>query len=124
MVAADTGSYPVIYHQLFCVWPDASAPGQGTVQCSDDPSATPVPGAAAASGGGGDYLSNESMYRANRLRIGLGLTTLPGGHVHTPVLTNPSGVLTSAQFETDRQTIVDQTVNIVQAAGSAVPNAG
>jgi pyrrolidone-carboxylate peptidase len=124
MVAADTGSYPVIYHQLFCVWSDASAPGQGTVQCSDDPSATPAPGAAAASGGGGDYLSNESMYRANRLRIGLGLTTLPGGHVHTPVLTNPSGVLTSAQFETDRQTIVDQTVNIVQAAGSAVPNAG
>ncbi|HWC78779.1 MAG TPA: hypothetical protein VG756_02330 [Pseudonocardiaceae bacterium] len=124
MVAADTGSYPVIYHQLFCVWPDASAPGQGTEQCSDDLSAAPAPGAAAASGGGGDYLSNESMYRANRLRIGLGLTTLPGGHVHTPVLTNPSGVLTSAQFETDRQTIVDQTVNIVQAAGSAVPNAG
>ena len=62
------------------------------------------------------------MYRANRLRIGLGLTTLPGGHVHTPVLNNPAGVLTSAQFESDRKWIVDQTVNIVQAAGEAVPN--
>jgi pyrrolidone-carboxylate peptidase len=121
MVAAQTGSYPVIYHQLFCVWPDPAKPGQGTEQCAN--SGDPAPGAAAASGGGGDYLSNESMYRANRLRIGLGLTALPGGHVHTPVLDNPAGVLTSPQFESARQSIVDQTVNIVQAAGEAVPNA-
>lgn len=120
MVAAQTGSYPVIYHQLFCVWPDPAKPGQGTEQCAN--SGAPAPGAAAASGGGGDYLSNESMYRANRLRIGLGLTTLPGGHVHTPVLNNPAGVLTSPQFESDRKAIVDQTVNIVLAAGAAVPN--
>ncbi|HEX4220831.1 MAG TPA: hypothetical protein VHZ97_00565 [Pseudonocardiaceae bacterium] len=120
MVAARTGSYPVIYHQLFCVWPDSTKPGQGTEACAND--GDPAPGAAAASGGGGDYLSNESMYRANRLRIGLGLTSLPGGHVHTPVLNNPSGVLTSPQFESDRRSIVDQTVNIVQAAGQAVPN--
>jgi pyrrolidone-carboxylate peptidase len=120
MVAAQTGSYPVIYHQLFCVWPDPTMPGQGTEQCAD--SGAPAAGAAAASGGGGDYLSNESMYRANRLRIGLGLTTLPGGHVHTPVLNNPAGVLTNAQFESDRKSIVDQTVNIVQAAGAAVLN--
>ena len=120
MVAAQSGSYPVIYHQLFCVWPDPAKPGQGAEQCAD--SGDPAPGAAAASGGGGDYLSNESMYRANRLRIGLGLTTLPGGHVHTPVLNNPAGVLTSAQFEADRTSIVDQTVNIVRAAGAAVPD--
>ncbi len=117
MVAAQTGGYPVIYHQLFCVWPDPSTPGQGTQQCSD--SGAPAPGAAAAYGGGGDYLSNESMYRANRLRIGLGLTSLPGGHLHTPVLNNPTGVLTSPQFESDRQSIVEQTVNIVQAAAEA-----
>jgi pyrrolidone-carboxylate peptidase len=122
MVAASTGSYPVLYHQLFCVWPDPSKPGQGSEDCSND--GDPAPGAAAASGGGGDYLSNESMYRANRLRIGLGLTALPGGHVHTPVLNNPAGVLTSAQFEADRKSIVDQTVNIVLAAGNAVPDAG
>ncbi|HEV3358077.1 MAG TPA: hypothetical protein VG247_14880 [Pseudonocardiaceae bacterium] len=121
MVSAQTGSYPVIYHQLFCVWPDPTKPGQGAEQCST--SGAPAPGAAAASGGGGDYLSNESMYRANRLRIGLGLTSLPGGHLHTPVLNNPAGVLTSPQFESDRQSIVDQTLNIVQAAGEAVPNA-
>lgn len=120
MVAAPTGSYPVIYHQLFCVWPDPAHPGQGTRQCFND--GDPAPGAAAAYGGGGDYLSNESMYRANRLRIGLGLTALPGGHVHTPVLNNPAGVLTSPQFETDRQSIVDQTVKIVRVAGEAVPN--
>jgi pyrrolidone-carboxylate peptidase len=120
MVDATTGSYPVVYHQLFCVWPNLSEPGQGAEQCADD--GDPAPGAAAAAGGGGDYLSNESMYRANRLRIGLGLTSLPGGHVHTPVLNNPSGVLTSPQFESDRQSIVEQTVHIVQAAGAAVPN--
>jgi hypothetical protein len=39
------------------------------------------------------------------------------------VLNNPAGVLTSPQFESDRQSIVDQTLNIVQAAGEAVPNA-
>ncbi|HEY4019243.1 MAG TPA: hypothetical protein VGM75_11185 [Pseudonocardiaceae bacterium] len=118
MVAAQTGGYPVIFHQLFCVWPDPTKPGQGPEQCSN--AGDPAPGAAAAAGGGGDYLSNESMYRANRVRIGLGLTALPGGHVHTPVLNNPSGVLTSPQFESDRQSIVDQTVNIVRAAGAAV----
>jgi pyrrolidone-carboxylate peptidase len=121
MVSANTGSYPVIYHQLFCVWPDPTKPGQGARVCHDDPSITPAPGDAAGYGGGGDYLSNESMYRANRLRIGLGLTTLPGGHLHTPVLNNPSGVLTSTQFEADRQSIVDQTVNLVQTAAEAVP---
>ncbi len=121
MAAADTGGYPVIYHQLFCVWPDPTQPGHGARVCHDDPNTTPAPGAAAAYGGGGDYLSNESMYRANRLRTGLGLTTLPGGHVHTPVLNNPSGVLTSAQFESDRQAIVDQTVNLVQVAAESVP---
>lgn len=120
MVSANTGSYPVIYHQLYCVWPDPTQPGQGAEVCHDDGSA-PAAGDVAASGGGGDYLSNESMYRANRLRIGLDLTTLPGGHLHTPVLNNPLGVLTSAQFESDRQSIVDQTVNIVLAAAEAVP---
>jgi pyrrolidone-carboxylate peptidase len=119
MVSANTGGYPVLYHQLFCVWPDPTRPGQGASVCHND--GAPAAGAAAASGGGGDYLSNESMYRANRLRIALGLTTLPGGHVHTPVLNNPAGVLTSPQFESDRQSIVDQAVNLVQVAAEAVP---
>lgn len=119
MVGANTGSYPAIYHLLFCVWPDPTKPGQGTRVCHND--GDPAPGDVAAYGGGGDYLSNESMYRANRLRIGLGLTALPGGHLHTPVLTNPAGVLTSPRFEQDRESIVDQTVDLVLAAGQAVP---
>ena len=118
MVSASTGSYPVIYHQLYCVWPDPAQPGQGSEVCNQ--TGAPAPGDAAAEGGGGNYLSNESMYRANRLRLGLGLTALPGGHLHTPVLNNPAGVLSSTQFDTDRQSIVDQTVNIVEAAGEAV----
>jgi pyrrolidone-carboxylate peptidase len=118
MVDADTGGYPVVYHLPFCVWPDPAHPGQGTRVCHQD--GTPAPGDVAAYGGGGDYLSNESMYRANRLRIGLGLAALPGGHLHTPVLNNPPGVLTSPQFDADRQSIVEQTVNLVRAAGTAV----
>lgn len=118
MVSASTGSYPVIYHLPFCVWPDPAHPGQGSLVCHQD--GDPAPGDVAGYGGGGDYLSNESMYRANRLRIGLGLTALPGGHLHTPVLNNPAGVLTDAQFESDRQSIVDQAVNLVSAAAQAV----
>ncbi|GAA0651764.1 hypothetical protein GCM10010174_89380 [Kutzneria viridogrisea] len=119
MISASTGGYPVNYDQVFCVWPDSSHPGTGTAQCRSD---APRPGEVAAQGSGGDYLSNESMYRSNRIRVGLGATEVPGGHLHTPVLGEPSSptAVTDPAFEARRKAIADQTVALVNAAASAL----
>jgi pyrrolidone-carboxylate peptidase len=119
MQATPTGSYPVNFDLLFCVWSDSSHPGTGQQVCRTD---APKPGEVAAQGGGGDYLSNESMYRANRVRLGLGATAVRGGHLHTPVLGEPDGptALTDSAFEGRRTAIVNQTVALVTAAASAL----
>ncbi len=112
MVAAGTGPFPVRYNREFCEWPVGTVPGTGTPSCRAD---EPTPGAAAASGSGGDYLSNESMYRANRLRLGLNATAVAGGHLHTPALGQPAdpAALTDAAFERDRRAIADQVTALV-----------
>ncbi|EWM14959.1 secreted protein [Kutzneria sp. 744] len=119
MQATPTGSYKVNFDLLFCVWSDSSHPGTGQQVCRTD---QPKPGEVAAQGGGGDYLSNESMYRSNRVRIGLGATAVRGGHLHTPVLGEPAGstALTDAVFEARRTAIADQTVALVTAAVSGL----
>ena len=78
------------------------------MRCQDDPSE----GSRAASGPGGNYLSNESMYRSNRLRIGMQAWDVPGGHLHISALVYPEdlSVLTSPEFEADRRAVVDQTI--------------
>ncbi|MFE0022535.1 hypothetical protein [Amycolatopsis sp. NPDC059021] len=115
MQAAPPGAYPVKFNQQFCVWPDSSHPGAGTPVCRTD---SPRPGEIAASGGGGTYLSNESMFRSNRVRVGLGLPDLPGGHLHTPVLGQPTAptALTDQDFESRRHAIADQVVTLATAA--------
>ena len=112
-----TGAYPVNFNQAFCVWPDASHPGTGTPVCRSD---APAPGEIAASGGGGNYLSNESMFRANRVRLGLGLTSVAGGHLHTPVLGQPAdpAALTDPAFESRRQAIAAETIALTTAAAA------
>ena len=112
MIDAGTGPFTVQLNRSFCEWPVGSVPGTGTMSCRSD---EPTPGAAAASGGGGDYLSNESMYRANRVRTGLGATAVLGGHLHTPVLGQPvdPAALTDAAFEAQRRDIVNQAVALV-----------
>ncbi|WP_290055820.1 hypothetical protein [Amycolatopsis solani] len=116
------GAYPVNFNQAFCVWPDASNPGVGTPVCRAD---APAPGEIAASGGGGNYLSNESMYRVNRIRLGLGLTSVVGGHLHTPVLGQPAdpAALTDPAFESRRQAIATQVIALTTAAAGG-PDAG
>ncbi|CCH35614.1 hypothetical protein ABZ816_13515 [Actinosynnema sp. NPDC047251] len=111
MVDAGTAPYPVHFNRSFCEWP-VGTPGAGTPSCRTD---EPTPGAAAAVGSGGDYLSNESMYRANRVRLGLGATGVLGGHLHTPVLGQPADptALTDAAFEAERRRIVDQVTALV-----------
>jgi pyrrolidone-carboxylate peptidase len=70
----------------------------------------PTPGSIARAGGGGNYLSNEIAYRATLLRDALGLT-IPGGHLHTPVLEFGAGnttELTDPVFEANQLDIINQ----------------
>lgn len=119
MIAAGTGPWPVVLNDGICEWPAGTYPSPSAVQCQDDPSE----GSTAASGPGGSYLSNESMYRSNRLRQGLQAWDVPGGHLHISSLVYPKdlSVLTSPEFEADRKAVVDQTVELVRAAGAAAP---
>jgi hypothetical protein len=118
MIAAGTGPWPVVLRQGICEWPAGTFPDPTQLRCQDDPSA----GSTAASGTGGDYLSNESMYRSNRLRLGLQAWDIPGGHLHISALEYPSqaDALTDDAFEADRAAIVDQTVALVRAGAAAV----
>ncbi|MDH6215425.1 pyroglutamyl peptidase [Streptomyces pseudovenezuelae] len=117
IVAADTGRFPVYDHTEVTEIP---AGGTTPVVRADGPTA----GSTARAGGGGDYLSNEIAYRATLLRDRLGLhDTLPGGHVHTPVLqfgtgnTDPAtGTVTDPTFVQNRLDIIDQVRAIVTVA--------
>ena len=82
----------------------------------------PTPGSIAVSGSGGGFLSNESAYRTTRLREAIG-ADLPGGHVHTPVLTmDPANTteITDPVFERNRADIGAQTELILRAGLQAV----
>ncbi|MFE3601332.1 pyroglutamyl peptidase, partial [Streptomyces sp. NPDC059142] len=89
------------------------------------PPAAPTTVSSARSGVGGDYLSNEIAYRATLLRDRLG-RSIPGGHVHTPVLqfgtgnTDPAtGTVTDPEFVRNRVDIVAQLRSIVTVAADA-----
>ncbi|NGO09833.1 pyroglutamyl peptidase [Streptomyces sp. HC44] len=120
IVAASTGRFPVYDNTAVTEIP---AGGTEPVQRPDGP----TPGSTAREGGGGNYLSNEIAYRATLLRDRLGLrASLPGGHVHTPVLqfgagnTDPAtGVVTDAQFVQNRLDIIAQVRAIVTVAADA-----
>lgn len=119
IVAAPTGRFPVYDHTSVTEIP---AGGTDPVVRTDGP----TPGSTARAGGGGDYLSNEIAYRATLLRDRLGLhDSLPGGHVHTPVLqfgtgnTDPAtGTVTDPEFVQNRLDIIAQVRAIVTVAVS------
>ncbi|MFJ2262787.1 pyroglutamyl peptidase [Streptomyces sp. NPDC087844] len=120
IVAADTGRFPVYDNTSVTEIP---AGGTDPVVRPEGPTA----GSTARAGGGGNYLSNEIAYRATLLRDRLGLGgSLPGGHVHTPVLefgagnTDPaSGTVTDAQFVRNRLDIIAQVRSILTVAADA-----
>ncbi|ULR50359.1 pyroglutamyl peptidase [Streptomyces deccanensis] len=117
IVAANTGRFPVYDNRSV-----TEIPAGGTVAVVRPDG--PTPGSTARAGGGGDYLSNEIAYRATLLRDRLGLgSTLPGGHVHTPVLqfgagnTDPAtGAVTDPEFVRNRLDIIAQVRTIVSVA--------
>ncbi|WP_155056133.1 C15 family peptidase [Streptomyces blattellae] len=117
IVAADTGRFPVYDNTGVTEIP---AGGTESVVRPDGP----TPGSTARAGGGGDYLSNEIAYRATLLRDRLGLRdSLPGGHVHTPVLqfgtgnTDPAtGAVTDPEFERNRLDIIAQVRAVLTVA--------
>ncbi|MER5404095.1 pyroglutamyl peptidase [Streptomyces sp. NPDC002769] len=120
IVAASTGRFPVYDHTSVTEIP---AGDTDPVVRPDGP----TPGSTARAGGGGDYLSNEIAYRATLLRDRLGLhDSLPGGHVHTPVLafgtgnTDPAtGTVTDPEFVRNRLDIIAQVRSILTVAADA-----
>lgn len=60
------------------------------------------------------------MFRANRIRLGFGLTSVAGGHLHTPVLGQPTdpAALTDPDFESRRQAIAAQVITLATAAAA------
>ncbi|MFI6156312.1 pyroglutamyl peptidase [Kitasatospora sp. NPDC051170] len=78
----------------------------------------PTEGSRAVNGGGGGYLSNEVAYRSNRLRLELA-PDLPGGHLHTPVLTGlptEQDRLTAPEFERNEAAIAAEVRAILGSA--------
>lgn len=120
ILAASTGRFPVYDNTQVTEIP---AGATDPVVRPDGP----TEGSAARGGGGGNYLSNEIAYRATLLRDRLGLD-IPGGHVHTPVLTfgagntDPAtGTVTDPEFVRNRLDIVDQIRSIILVAADADP---
>ncbi|MBP2474777.1 hypothetical protein JOF53_003649 [Crossiella equi] len=58
------------------------------------------------------------MYRANRVRIGLGRTDVAGGHLHVPSVAPPaSGAAVDAEYLGRVSGVVAQIVAMVRVAG-------
>jgi pyrrolidone-carboxylate peptidase len=119
MIAAGTTPWPVRLNPRVCEWTGNARPDRARISCHDN---GPTPGSQAERGGGGNYLSNESMYRSNRLRLALGATDVPGGHLHISALVYPQDplVVIDPAFAADRAQTIEQTVALVKAAGAAV----
>jgi hypothetical protein len=144
MIAADTGrnvprppgdewpdqsvAFGVVWHTNYTQFPDCASPVRQTrndpppVQYPPPtPPIPPDPQSCSYSGGGGNYLSNESAYRNTLLRDRMGLT-IPAGHIHTPLMQhfetdyNPS----DATFDAWRLAIAAQGRNLIRAVADSV----
>jgi hypothetical protein len=143
----DANAFGVIWHTNFTEFPDCTSINRITVNslsCASTTCPTPLingqlpppgtpptgwpqtppdPGSCSQSGGGGNYLSNESAYRNTLLRDRMGLD-IPAGHIHTPSMQhfetdfNPS----DATFDTWRLAIVQQGQNLIHVVADFAPS--
>lgn len=117
MINANTGPWKVQLNKQIC---EVLPPEFTNRTCHTN---GPTPGAEARSGGGGAYLSNESQYRSNRVRLGLGADDVAGGHLHIASLEfypKDKSVYIDPAFQNHRTVTVDQTVELVKAAAHAL----
>lgn len=139
MIAADTGAdvprppgdtwpdpsvaFGVVWNTSYTQFPDCTSPEverfNSPPPVTYPPSTPPVPPAedsCSYSGGGGNYLSNESAYRNTLLRDRAGLD-IPAGHIHTPDMQHfetDFGV-SDETFDAWRTSITAQTRNLTHA---------
>jgi hypothetical protein len=122
-------AFGVIWHTNYTAFPDCTSNARQTFNSpvpSEYPPPTPPippePDSCSYSGGGGNYLSNESAYRNTLLRDRMGLE-IPAGHIHTPgmqhfeTLYNPS----DDTFNAWRLAIVQQTQNLIYVVADYAP---
>jgi hypothetical protein len=145
MIAANTGAsvprppgdtwpdtsvaFGVVWHTNYTEFPDCTSITRVTRNSPPPieyppptPPIPPDPGSCSYSGGGGNYLSNESAYRNTLLRDRMGLD-IPAGHIHTPGMQHfetdfdPS----DATFDAWRLAIVQQTQNLIHVVADYAP---
>jgi hypothetical protein len=116
-----TVAFGVVWHTNYTEFPDCSAPRlltRNNPPPVDYPPPTapapPDPGSCAYSGGGGNYLSNESAYRNTLLRDRMGLH-IPAGHIHTPDMQHFETPFRPSDptFDAWRTAIVAQAANLI-----------
>ncbi|MFD0920312.1 C15 family peptidase [Saccharopolyspora rosea] len=115
-------AFGVVWHTNYTEFPDCRSTERVTrnspVPPEHPPAAPPVPpdpGSCSYSGGGGNYLSNESGYRNALLRDRMGLD-IPAGHVHTPDMQHFETRFgdSDATFDAWRRAIVHQTRELIR----------
>jgi hypothetical protein len=145
MIAANTGAsvprppgdtwpdtsvaFGVVWHTNYTEFPDCTSITRVTRNSPPPieyppptPPIPPDPDSCSYSGGGGNYLSNESAYRNTLLRDRMGLD-IPAGHIHTPGMQHfetdfdPS----DATFNAWRLAIVQQTQNLIHVVADYAP---
>ncbi len=121
-------AFGVVWHTSFVEFPDCSSSERVSVNTPSpilyppaQPPTPPSKDSCSYSGGGGNYLSNESAYRNTLLRDRLGLD-IPAGHIHTPGMQVFSAGNTfdvsDATFDAWRNAIVRQAQNLVHVVGA------
>jgi hypothetical protein len=114
-------AFGVIWHTNYTEFPDCTSPTRVTRNDPPPvefppptPPVPPDPQSCSYSGGGGNYLSNESAYRNTLLRDRMGLT-VPAGHIHTPDMQHfeTEYVPSDPTFDAWRLAIAQQTRNLV-----------
>lgn len=148
----DSNAFGVIWHTPFTEFPSCTSPTTNSVNslaCESTTCPTPIingqlppPGtpptgwpqalpnedSCSQSGGGGNYLSNESAYRNTLLRDRLGLGCpgphcIPAGHIHTPSMQHFSTnfLPSDSLFNSWRLAIIAQGQNLIHVVADNAP---